>query len=109
MCEYKYGNVFRVRINGYVVVRFFFIFMSLDYILFELFKNVMRWVGCICGKEVDRNFGVRLLRSLFIGFFFLYRVTMESYLDISYNVLDVVIIIVNNDIDFVIRFVLSGS
>lgn len=33
---------------------------------------------------------------------------MESHLDTPYNVPDVVITIANNDIDLVIRFVLSG-
>lgn len=83
--------------------------MPLDYILPELLKNAMRWAGCICGKEADRNSGVRLLRPLPTGLSPLHRATMESHLDTPYNVPDVVITIANNDIDLVIRFALSGS
>lgn len=39
----------------------------------------------------------------------LHRATMESHLDTPYNVPDVVITIANNDVDLIIRSVLSGS
>ncbi|XP_078508618.1 branched-chain alpha-ketoacid dehydrogenase kinase [Lissotriton helveticus] len=42
LCEHKYGNAPRVRINGHVAARFPFIPMPLDYILPELLKNAMR-------------------------------------------------------------------
>ncbi|XP_012809201.1 3-methyl-2-oxobutanoate dehydrogenase [lipoamide] kinase, mitochondrial isoform X2 [Xenopus tropicalis] len=42
LCEHKYGNAPRVRINGHVAARFPFIPMPLDYILPELLKNSMR-------------------------------------------------------------------
>ncbi|XP_043942299.1 3-methyl-2-oxobutanoate dehydrogenase [lipoamide] kinase, mitochondrial-like isoform X1 [Protopterus annectens] len=42
LCEHKYGNAPRVRINGHVAARFPFITMPLDYILPELLKNAMR-------------------------------------------------------------------
>ncbi|XP_028670859.1 3-methyl-2-oxobutanoate dehydrogenase [lipoamide] kinase, mitochondrial-like [Erpetoichthys calabaricus] len=42
LCEHKYGNAPRVRINGHVAARFPFILMPLDYILPELLKNAMR-------------------------------------------------------------------
>ncbi|XP_063791258.1 branched-chain alpha-ketoacid dehydrogenase kinase isoform X1 [Pseudophryne corroboree] len=42
LCEIKYGNAPRVRINGHVAARFPFIPMPLDYILPELLKNSMR-------------------------------------------------------------------
>lgn len=45
LCEHKYGNAPRVRINGHVAARFPFIPMPLDYILPELLKNAMRWAG----------------------------------------------------------------
>uniref|UniRef100_A0A2K5LYW3 Protein-serine/threonine kinase n=1 Tax=Cercocebus atys TaxID=9531 RepID=A0A2K5LYW3_CERAT len=73
LCEHKYGNAPRVRINGHVAARFPFIPMPLDYILPELLKNAMRWA------------------------------TMESHLDTPYNVPDVVITIANNDVDLIIR------
>ncbi|XP_064449084.1 branched-chain alpha-ketoacid dehydrogenase kinase isoform X6 [Mirounga angustirostris] len=41
LCEHKYGNAPRVRINGHVAARFPFIPMPLDYILPELLKNAM--------------------------------------------------------------------
>ncbi|PIO23770.1 hypothetical protein AB205_0129930 [Aquarana catesbeiana] len=44
LCEHKYGNAPRVRINGHVAARFPFIPMPLDYILPELLKNAMRYV-----------------------------------------------------------------
>uniref|UniRef100_A0ACB8ERC0 Uncharacterized protein n=1 Tax=Sphaerodactylus townsendi TaxID=933632 RepID=A0ACB8ERC0_9SAUR len=42
LCEHKYGNAPRVRINGHVAACFPFISMPLDYILPELLKNAMR-------------------------------------------------------------------
>lgn len=42
LCEHKYGNAPRVRINGHVAARFPFIPMPMDYILPELLKNSMR-------------------------------------------------------------------
>ncbi|KAF6123220.1 branched chain keto acid dehydrogenase kinase [Phyllostomus discolor] len=48
LCEHKYGNAPRVRINGHVAARFPFIPMPLDYILPELLKNAMRWACWIC-------------------------------------------------------------
>lgn len=108
LCEHKYGNAPRVRINGHVAARFPFIPMPLDYILPELLKNAMRWAaGCIgrgqTGTEVRRGHHHLLV------FGPLHRATMESHLDTPYNVPDVVITIANNDIDLVIRFALGAS
>uniref|UniRef100_A0A8C7EY63 Protein-serine/threonine kinase n=1 Tax=Neovison vison TaxID=452646 RepID=A0A8C7EY63_NEOVI len=57
LCEHKYGNAPRVRINGHVAARFPFIPMPLDYILPELLKNAMRISdrgGGIAHKDLDR-------------------------------------------------------
>uniref|UniRef100_F6VEQ6 Protein-serine/threonine kinase n=2 Tax=Equus TaxID=9789 RepID=F6VEQ6_HORSE len=57
LCEHKYGNAPRVRINGHVAARFPFIPMPLDYILPELLKNAMRISdrgGGITHKDLDR-------------------------------------------------------
>lgn len=55
LCEHKYGNAPRVRINGHVAARFPFIPMPLDYILPELLKNAMRWASWIWWMGTDRN------------------------------------------------------
>ncbi|XP_033928365.1 3-methyl-2-oxobutanoate dehydrogenase [lipoamide] kinase, mitochondrial-like [Melopsittacus undulatus] len=43
LCEHRYGNAPRVRINGHVAARFPYIPLPLDYVLPELLKNAMRW------------------------------------------------------------------
>lgn len=107
LCEHKYGNAPRVRINGHVAARFPFIPMPLDYILPELLKNAMRWAGWYVERR-QTGTGVRLGSPHPLLVFPLNRATMESHLDTPYNVPDVVITIANNDIDLVIRFAPSG-
>ena len=108
LCEHKYGNAPRVRINGHVAARFPFIPMPLDYILPELLKNAMRWAaGCIGRGQTGTE--VRQVHHHLLVFGPLHRATMESHLDTPYNVPDVVITIANNDIDLVIRFALGAS
>lgn len=67
LCEHKYGNAPRVRINGHVAARFPFIPMPLDYILPELLKNAMRWAGSIYWVGADRNCGATSLLLIFFS------------------------------------------
>ncbi|KAG8543291.1 hypothetical protein GDO81_025015 [Engystomops pustulosus] len=97
LCEHKYGNAPRVRINGHVAARFPFIPMPLDYILPELLKNSMRYVAFCYWWSVLNIF------TSYKCFVFTVRATMESHIETPYNVPDISITIANNDIDLIIR------